>query len=201
MDGWLPPRAPGANPPPRFDAAPEPDPPPDPPPAPAAAPAATPPGPAQAASAPHGWQPPAAPASPRPAATPAPTPRTPPRGPQVAAPAGAARPNPAAVWALVLGISGLVLLLLSLGTLFLITLPCSAGAWILARRASSRIAKGETGRGAGQVTAALWVARIGVMAGVVAMVAFIVLTASGFDFEQFRQDLERDLERRREGAR
>ena len=39
------------------------------------------------------------------------------------------------------------------------------------------------------------------MAGVVAMVAFIVLTASGFDFEQFREDLERDLERRREGAR
>ena len=100
-----------------------------------------------------------------------------------------------------LGITGLVLLLLSLGTLFLVTLPCSAGAWILARRANARIERGETARGAGQATAALWLARIGVMAGAVAMVAFIVLTASGFDFEQFRQDLERDLERRREGAR
>src|SRR3712207_7503217 len=37
-----------------------------------------------------------------------------------------------------------------------------------------------------------------VVAGVVAMIAFIALAASGFDFEAFREDLERDLERRSE---
>ena len=100
-----------------------------------------------------------------------------------------------------LGITGLVLLLLSLGTLFLVTLPCSAGAWILARRATARIERGETAAAPGRPRprcgwpgSASWPASV-------AMVAFIVLTASGFDFEQFRQDLERDLERRREGAR
>ena len=30
------------------------------------------------------------------------------------------------------------------------------------------------------------------------MVVFIALVASGFDFEQFRDDLERELDRRRE---
>lgn len=205
MDGWLPPQAPGAKPPPRFDAVPPADPP-DPPPAPVdeSQPAATTvrPRPVTGSSAPHGWQPPTpAEDAPRiPPRTPPPGTPVPARGPSPAAGA-AQQSNSAAVWALVLGIAGLVLLLLSLGTLFLITLPCSGGAWILARRAGARIARGETTRGAGQATAALWVARIGVMAGVVAMVAFIVLTASGFDFEQFRQDLERDLERRRDGAR
>jgi hypothetical protein len=33
------------------------------------------------------------------------------------------------------------------------------------------------------------------------MVAIIVLTASGFDFENLRDDLQRDLERRRDAAR
>jgi hypothetical protein len=198
MDGWLPPKAPGAKPPPRFDAVPEPDvPPAEPATAADATPDASPPHAAAQPPAPRGWQPPTS-ASGAQAA-----PRTPPPAAPVAAPpAGApARPNQAAVWALVLGISGLVLLLLSLGTLFLLTLPCSAGAWILARRATAQLERGETARGAGQATAALWLGRIGVMAGAVAMVAFIALTASGFDFEQFRQDLERDLERRREGAR
>ena len=36
------------------------------------------------------------------------------------------------------------------------------------------------------------------IAGVAAMVVFIALVASGFDFEQFRDDLERELEQRRE---
>ena len=40
--------------------------------------------------------------------------------------------------------------------------------------------------------------RIGVIAGVAAMVVFIALLASGFDFEQFRIDLENELDERRQ---
>jgi hypothetical protein len=226
MEGWLPPRAPGANPPPRFDAAPPDAPPPG-------EPAGPPPGQPPAAEderrdAPPGWLPPvscrdpAGPESPsaREAASP---PAPPPPRPWLSSPSGGAReappspsgpaprtpygtavatePNAPAVWGLVLGITGLVLLLLSLGTLFLVTLPCSAGAWALGRRALRRIESGQSRRGAGQAAAALWLGRIGVLAGIVAMVAIIVLTASGFDFENLRDDLQRDLERRRDAAR
>ena len=146
-EGWLPPRAPGAHPPPRFDT------------------------PAQ--------EPP-----------PAPEPRF------VPAPPG--ERNRAAVWALTLGITGLVGLLISFGALFLFTLPCSIAAWILGARARRLIAGGVTTQGEGQATAALWLGRIGVIVGVAAMVAFIVLIASGVDLEQLRDDLQRELDRRRE---
>jgi uncharacterized membrane protein YbaN (DUF454 family) len=152
--GWLPPRAPGAGPPPRFDAP---------------------------------YEPPAPPE---------------PTGPTFVPPA--AQPgerNATAVWALVLGIVGLTLLVLSLGSLFMLTLPCSIAAWVLARRAHRRIEQGRTAHGDGQATAALWLGRIGVIAGVAAMVVFIVLLASGFDFDQFRDDLQRELDRRRERER
>jgi hypothetical protein len=126
---------------------------------------------------PSGWLPPLAPGA---------RPRTqPPTPPPPAAPAG---PSRAAVWALALSITGLALLLVSLGTLFLIALPCSMAAWVLAARA----------RGDDRATAALWIARIGVIAGVVAAVVFIALLASGFDFEQFRDDLQRELDDRRD---
>ena len=36
------------------------------------------------------------------------------------------------------------------------------------------------------------------IAGVVAAVVFFALLAAGFDFEQFREDLERELEQRRD---
>ena len=157
-DGWLPPTAPGAKPPPRFDVPPEP-PAPDP-------------------------LPQAAPTFARPAARPATGER-----------------NTTAVWAITLGITGLGLLLLSLGSLFLVTLPCSAAAWILAVRARNRIESGATTEGEGQAVAALWLGRIGVIAGVAAMVVFIALLASGFDFEQFREDLENELDERRERRR
>jgi hypothetical protein len=154
--GWLPPTAPGAKPPPRFDVPPE----------------------------------PAAPERAEPA----------PAGPTFARPTAArtGERNSAAAWAIALGITGLALLVLSLGTLFLVTLPCSAAAWVLAARARGQIESGATRAGEGQATVALWLGRIGVIAGVAAMVVFIALVASGFDFEQFRQDLEDELDRRRE---
>ena len=88
------------------------------------------------------------------------------------------------------GSPALALLLLSLGSLFILTLPCSVAAWVLAVRARRQIDSGATKQGEGQATAALWLGRIGVIAGVAAMVVFIALVASGFDFEQFRDDLE-----------
>jgi hypothetical protein len=160
-EGWLPPHAPGANPPPRFDAPAE--------------------------------QPePARPEPPRP---------EPPRAAPTFVRAGAAAAGPrngAALWAVALGITGLALLVLSLGSLFLVTLPCSIAAWVLAGRARRQIESGATTHGDGQATAALWLGRIGVIAGVAAFVVFVALLASGFDFEQFRDDLERELDERRE---
>jgi len=135
---------------------------------------------------PSGWLPPVAPG----ARPPAPPPR-----PPLATPDPTTR-NAAAVWALVLAVTGLALLLVSLGTLFVITLPCSAVAWAMAVRARGRVERGETSYGDGQATAALWIARIGVLAGLAAMVIFVALLASGFDFEQFRDDLQRELDRR-----
>ncbi len=60
---------------------------------------------------------------------------------------------------------------------------------MLAGRARGRLERGESTWGDGQATAAMWIARIGVVAGVVAAVVFVALLASGFDFEQFRDDL------------
>ena len=143
---------------------------------------------------PSGWLPPVAPGGQGSPPAPAPPPPAQP-------PAPAAVRNAQAVWALVLAITGLSLLLVSLGTFFFLTLPCSATAWWLAARARRRIDAGETANGSGQAVAALWIARIGVVAGVAAGVVLIALVASGFDFEQFRDDLERELEQRRERER
>jgi len=159
-EGWLPPTAPGAKPPPRFDAPAE--------------------------------QPePAQPAQP---------PQPPPGGPTFVkpGPAAAGQGNRTAGWAMALGITGLALLVLSLGSLFLLTLPLSAASWMLAARARKQIESGATAQGEGQATAALWLGRIGVIAGVAALVVFVVLLASGVDFEQLRDDLERELDEQRE---
>lgn len=127
-----------------------------------------------------GWLPPVAPGG-EPA-----RPRFEPERP----PAPRPRPSAQAVWALVLSIGALSLLLVSLGTLFILTLPCSVAAWVLALRAAD--ADG------GRAVAALWIARVGVMAGIVAAIVFIALLASGFDFEQLRDDVQRELDERRD---
>jgi hypothetical protein len=162
-EGWLPPTAPGAKPPPRFDA-------------PAEQPA------------------PVQPAYAQPTPASGPTFVKPGPGPS-------AQANRAAIWAIWLGITGVALLVLSLGSLFLLTLPLSIAAWVLAGRARAQIASGATTHGEGQATAALWLGRIGVIAGVAALVVFVVLLASGVDFEQLRDDLERELDERRERDR
>jgi hypothetical protein len=147
---------------------------------------------------PSGWLPPVAPgAGPRPRID-APDPAQPPPPTTDAPAAPTSAGNTPAVWALVLSITALALLVTSLGTLFILTLPCSAAAWVLARRARGRLERGESSWGDGQATAAMWLARIGMIAGVVAGIVFVALLASGFDFEQFRDDLERELDERRD---
>jgi hypothetical protein len=69
---------------------------------------------------------------------------------------------------------------------------------MLGRRAQGMAERGEIPAGQGQVTAALWLGRVGVIAGVAALVIFVALVASGFDFEQFRDDLQRELDKQRE---
>jgi hypothetical protein len=172
--GWLPPNAPGAQPPPRFDAVPSP-----------------PPAPPSAPPAPE-WSPPGADWRAQADAPPAPG------RPTFTREQARGQRNTTAAWALGLGIAGLSLLLVSLGTLFLITLPCSIAAWVLGRKAQGMLERGETGAGQGQVTAALWLGRVGVIAGVAALVVFVALVASGFDFEQFRDDLQRELDKQRQ---
>ena len=162
-EGWLPPTAPGAKPPPRFDAPRE---------------QYAPPEPRAAAS---------RRAARRSCGRARPDPR--PRRRRATAPrsgrSGSASP-------------GVALLVLSLGSLFPLTLPLSFAAWVLARKARSQIESGTTAQGDGQATAALWLGRIGVIAGVAAFVVFIVLIASGVDLEQLRDDLERELDEQRE---
>ena len=178
--GWLPPSAPGAEPPPRFDAVPQP---------PVPAPAPEPPAPAQE------WAPPGD--RPRPADV-APVPVGRAARPTFTREAPLGERNTTAAWALGLGIAGLTLLLVSLGTLFLVALPCSIAAWRLGRRAQDRLERGEISAGQGQATAALWLGRVGVIAGVAALVAFVALTAAGFDWEQFRDDLQRELDKQQQ---
>jgi hypothetical protein len=144
-----------------------------------------------------GWLPPLAPGA-------GSRPRFDAPAPAAAPPPAFVRPEPAqrggnapAVWALVLSIAALALLLMSLGTLFILTLPCSGAAWVLAGRARRRLERGDSTWGESQVKAASWLARIGIIAGVVAAVVFVSLLASGFDFEQFRDDLQRELDDRR----
>jgi hypothetical protein len=156
---------------------------------------------------PRGWLPPTAPGAgpvPRfdtPPEQPQETPAQPPAGGPTFVRSGAAgtrERNATAVWALVLGVTALALLLLSFGSLFVLTLPCSVGAWVLAARARKQLEGSPGQAGAGQAVAALWLGRIGVIAGVAAMVVFVALIAAGFDFEQFRLDLENELDQRRE---
>jgi len=178
--GWLPPAAPGGNPPPRFDA-----------------PGWTAPRPAHP---PVEEQQPAG-GTERGYGMPVPEPAAPQRTARAERPrfdAPRKESNGAAVWGLVLGCAGLTLLLFSFGTLFFVTLPLSAAAWVLGRRAREAIADGSATTGEGQATAALWLGRAGVIAGVAAAVLLISLVVGGFDFEEFRRDLERELERRRD---
>jgi hypothetical protein len=151
--GWLPPRAPGADPAPRYESAPS-----------------------EEAEAPD----------PQPAAAAA----APVRRSAFVKPTGS-ETNGLALTALILGIIGVTVLLLTLGLGFLFTLPCSIAAWICAAQARARIAVGETTAGRGHAQAGYILGVLGVVLGVMAMIGWIAAIASGLDLEELRDDIER----------
>jgi hypothetical protein len=162
--GWLPPRAPGAEPPPRFEtvlpAEPEPE--------------------SEPAS--SGWQPPSA-EQPRAAEArhwePAPVRTAPPES------------NGLAISAIVLGVLSVGLLLMSLGTSFLFSMPMSGAAWAFGARARQRSPD------AGSAQAAVTIGMVGVGLAAAAAVIWIVLFSAGITLEDLRDWLERKLEEQR----
>jgi hypothetical protein len=160
-DGWLPPHAPGARPAPSYEDGPVPAPP-----------------VAPAEPAPPVWRGPEPGGDVRP---PAPV-RGPRRDPRPS--------SPAAGWGVLLGVAGIALLVISLGSLFVVSIPCSLAAWRLGDRARARALEAGSESGAAQARTAVRLGIAGAALGALALVAFVVLVAAGVDFEQLRQDLQ-----------
>jgi hypothetical protein len=174
--GWLPPHAPGAQPPPRFEPAP-----PEPEPAPPAA---------------SSWQPPST--TPQQAEDrywgPPPTPRPPAAaGPPPAPPAArAAGGDGLAIAAIILGVISIAFLLLSLGTGFPFAILMSGATWAVGARAQRRAPQPG-----GAARTAVVIGMVGVGLSVAALVVWIVLLSTGFSYDDLRDWLERKLQEQR----
>ena len=151
-EGWLPPQAPGGQPPPRFDMV---------------VPERVEPRKVEPPEPPH-FGPRQRPAAPGPAV-----------------------PNGLALTALILGMLGVLLLLLTLGLLWFVALPCSIAAWMCGAQARNRINLGEATSGRGQANAGYLLGVAGVVIGVAAAVGWIVYFANGGDLDQLQRDIER----------
>jgi len=188
---WLPPRAPGAEPPRQWHSVDE------------APPAEAPPtlsAPAAATEVPTGIEPPAPPGAdwwrqdePRMSLEPAAA------YSQTRATHGAptAPGNGHAVAALSLGIAGLVLFVVSgFGLVFILNLPCSILAWMLGVTGMRRVDRGETTARRGMAQAGMLLGVIGTIIGGLAILAW----ALGFIFsEELRDELQREWDRRQRG--
>jgi hypothetical protein len=110
-----------------------------------------------------------------------------------AAPAAPAAPqtNGLALTALILGVLGIALLVVTLGLGFIFAVPCSVAAWMCGAQARNRINLGEATTGRGQAHAGYLLGIAGVVIGVAAAVGWIVWIANGGDLEQLQRDLER----------
>jgi hypothetical protein len=152
-EGWLPPQAPGGQPPPRFDmVVPE---------------------RVEAREAPQ-VVPDAFAGAARKPATPSP-----------------AVPNGLALTAVILGVLGVLLLLLTLGLLWFVALPCSVAAWMCGAQARNRINLGESLTGRGQANAGYLLGVAGVVIGVAAAIGWVIYFANGGNLDELQQDLER----------
>jgi hypothetical protein len=89
--------------------------------------------------------------------------------------------NGAAVAGVAMGIGGLALLILSLGLLFPVSIPCSTGAWAFAIVARRRLHGDVVSRAARQARLALALGIGGVVLGFVAGIVWIALLATGAD--------------------
>lgn len=181
---FLPPRAPGAEPPGRWDQGDQ----------------------AQPAEPPRAVSPPPEPShahgqvnnpfgptmttNPTPAAQPMAT--APPAGPSRTALAG----NGIAVAAMVLAVAGLVALLFGAGAFFFINLPCSISAWVLGRNAKRKVDRGETSEHRSMAHAAQVMGIIGTVLGVLAVVAWVVALATS---EQLRDEIRKAVDDNRNG--
>jgi hypothetical protein len=155
---WLPPQAPGAEPPRRWESLP------DVPEAPFAAPA---PAPQPAAPAPGPpadlWRGDVPPAPPGPGGYGA--------SAVIARPAG----NGAAVASLILGIAGLVLFFASgFGLFFILNLPCSILAWIFGAQAKRKLDRGQTNERRGMAQAGLALGVVGTVIGGLAIIGWAI---------------------------
>jgi Domain of unknown function (DUF4190) len=171
---WLPPQAPGAAPPRRWESMP------DAPEAPAA-PTAPEPGPPAVTAAPESWHG-VADAAPQP-------PGWGPAAPVAARPAG----NGLAVASLILGIAGLVLFFVSgFGLIFVLNLPCSVLAWILGVQGKRKIDRGETTERRGMAQAGIALGVVGTIVGGLAIIGW----ALGFTFsEELRDEFQREWDK------
>lgn len=187
---WLPPQAPGAEPPRQWHSVDE------------APPAEAPPtlgAPAAGTEFPTGIEAPAPPGAdwwqrgdprmnPGPAAAYSPT---------HGAHASAAPGNGHAVAALSLGVAGLVLFVVSgFGLVFILNLPCSILAWMFGVRGMRRVDRGETTARRGMAQAGMLLGVVGTVVGGLAIVAW----ALGFIFsEELRDEFQREWDRRQRG--
>jgi hypothetical protein len=96
-----------------------------------------------------------------------------------------------AIGAIVLGVLSVGLLLMSLGTSFLFSMPMSGAAWAFGARARQR--SPETG----PAQAAVVIGMVGVGLAAAAAVIWIVLFSAGFTLEDLRDWLERKLDEQR----
>jgi hypothetical protein len=104
--------------------------------------------------------------------------------------------SPAAVFAIALGVSSILLLALSLGLAFFGSVLLSAIALMVGTRLRQAIRAGRPGRES-QAKAAVIVAWVGLGLAVVAGVTWIALSASGVSPQDLQDALEREVERRR----
>jgi hypothetical protein len=103
----------------------------------------------------------------------------------------APRTNGLALTALIVGLLGIALLVITLGLGFVFSLPCSIAAWVCGAQARTRINLGEATSGRGQANAGYLLGVAGVVIGVAAAVGWIVWIANGGDFEQLQHDIQR----------
>jgi hypothetical protein len=177
--GWLPPRAPGAQPPPRFEPAP---PPPEPEPSAPEPPAAP------------GWQPPVAQQEDRYWGPPPPP--EPSANPTFVRPQQA-RAGGLAITAIVLGVLGIGLLVLSVGTSFLLSLPCSGAGWACGIRARQNADADPALSSRSAAQAAVVIGMVGVGLGVLSAIVWIILLSVGVSIEDLRDYLQRQLQEER----
>jgi hypothetical protein len=109
----------------------------------------------------------------------------------LAPPPAVAATNGLALTALILGILGIALTLVTFGLGCILGVPCAMAACLCGARARARIDHGETGGKRGQANAGYVLGVAGVVIGVAAAIGWIVWVANGGDFDTLQHDLER----------